>query len=208
MKKYSGILERVRQIEYKYGISYAKPDGSLYKTLKVLYLLIGIYTLFINAVFMLSCYINMQKENMNVKSIRGIFITVLVLTVLLILGYVLNHFKQYLLGAIASIASIVSCAVVFGKELFDSTGFLGMNNIYYWRHFIPLFLMFVFMICLTVIALRAQIKTNTLYKKVVANLYASYSIENGSENEISEEVWEEFLKNYNPHSYKAQFKKD
>jgi peptidoglycan/xylan/chitin deacetylase (PgdA/CDA1 family) len=32
---------------------------------------------------------------MNVKSIRGIFITVLVLTVLLILGYVLNHFKQY-----------------------------------------------------------------------------------------------------------------
>lgn len=40
MKKFDGVLKRVRMLEEKNGISYAKPEGKLYKTLKVLYILV------------------------------------------------------------------------------------------------------------------------------------------------------------------------
>ena len=40
MKKYEGVLKRVREIEFKRGITYAKTDGKLYKGSKVLFILI------------------------------------------------------------------------------------------------------------------------------------------------------------------------
>ena len=39
MKLQQNILNRVRQVEEKRGIVYAKTDGKLYKTLKVFYII-------------------------------------------------------------------------------------------------------------------------------------------------------------------------
>ena len=49
------VLKRVRQVEEKNGIIYAKTDGRLYKTLKVLYTVVFAYTLAVNLLFVLSC---------------------------------------------------------------------------------------------------------------------------------------------------------
>ena len=58
--------------------------------------------------------------------------------------------------------------------------------------------MIIFIVWMTVIALREKIKLDRQYKKVVENLFAMYSqkIEDGSE--ITEEQWENFLKEYDP----------
>ena len=37
MKKYPGVLKRVREIEAKRGISYIKPEDKLYKGIKIIY---------------------------------------------------------------------------------------------------------------------------------------------------------------------------
>ena len=55
----------------------------------------------------------------------------------------------------------------------------------------------------TVIALRARLKTEKLYKKVTDNLYEIY---HSSGNNITDGEWEEFLKNFDPTDYKRLFK--
>ena len=66
-------------------------------------------------------------------------------------------------------------------------------------------------LCLSVlvcgfIALRANFKFKKTYEKVVNNLYNDYKIDLGSGEDIPEDKWEEFLENYDPYNYTAQFK--
>ena len=51
MKMQESVLKRVRMIEEKHGITYAKTDGKLYKALRVSYTLLFIYTMGINLLF-------------------------------------------------------------------------------------------------------------------------------------------------------------
>lgn len=206
MKKYEGVLKRVRDVEKKNGIVYAKPDGKLYITLKVLYSILGVWTFFMNLFYVLG-FLLMYSGTDEMKTVANSLITVSVCTGVLILGYVLNCCKLYLAGGIVSVAPSVFLIVVFGHLLEDSLGFMGFKISFYWRHLGPLVLMILFIVIMTVIAVRANIKLDRQYKRVTENLFNMYNIDPESGNELTEEQWDEFLKNYDPNEYRKQFKK-
>ncbi len=203
MKKYDGVLQRVRIVEEKYGIKYAKTDGRLYKSLKLIYSIIGAWTFFMNLFFVLG-FLLMYSGTENFASVKNSIITVSVCTGVMVIGYALNCFKLYLAGGILSVVPTVFLIPLFGGILEDSLGFLGFKLSFYWRHLGPLVAMVILMVWLTVIALRAKIKTDRQYKKVTENLFNRYNF--GVEGqEMTEEQWDEFLSTYNPLEYKGQF---
>lgn len=202
MKMQESVLRRVRMVEEKNGIKYAKTDGKLYKTLRVLYSLVFIYTVGINLLFisgMLLVYGGTEK----IANVLNSLISVCVCTALIIAGYVLSFFKFKLAAGILSVISEIILIPVFGSVMQDSLGVLGFTASFYWRHLIPLTLLIILMTAATVIALRARLKTEKLYKKVTDNLYEIY---HSSGNNITDGEWEDFLKNFDPTDYKRLFK--
>lgn len=192
MKKYSGVLKRVREIEEKRGIEYARTSGKLYKGLKVVHILSASWALLMNLFFLLSLWINFAGEE-KMAQLEGLVLTVAVCSLGLILGFVLTCFKINIAGAVSSLASSVMLIVTYGREMSDVLGFWGFKPSFYWRHLIPLVLAAITIIWMVIIAVRERINTNKLYKKVSEGLYEEFK--KNSEN--TDDEWEEFLKNYN-----------
>lgn len=204
MKKYDGVLKRVREVERKNGIIYAKPDGKLYITLKVIYSIVGLWSFFMNLFYVLG-FLLMYSGTDNMKNVSNSLITVSICTAVLIAGYALNCCKLYLAGGILSVLSAIMLIPTFARPLEDSLGYFGYKASFYWRHFAPLVIMIALITWLTVLAVRAKVKTERQYKRVSENLYNMYNC-NIAEGEISEEAWNSFLESYDPHNYKKQFR--
>lgn len=202
MKMQESVLRRVRAVEEKNGIKYAKTDGKLYKTLRVFYAIVFAYTMVINLLY-ISGMALVYGGTDDFKNVANSLISVCVCTALIIAGFVLSFFRFKLVAGIISIVSEIFLIPVFGLVLRDSLGFMGFKVSFFWRHFIPLALLAILMTATTVIAVRAKIKTEKQYKKVTDNLYNLYK---KSGADISDEQWEEFLKNYDPTDYKKLFK--
>lgn len=203
-------MNRVDQIEEKYGIKYAKPTGKLFVGLRVFYTLAWIYTLGINllcfAGYMLHLSIN--RQNIDVQSVHNGLWLIGICTGLLIVGFVLMCTRLKWLGLGISIPPVPFLAVYFAQELKDDFGFMGLKAGYYWKHFAPLVLMFILLAWMLIIYVRYVYKKNAQYKRVTENLYNTYhSAIDDETSEISEEQWEHFLKNYDPRvrDYKKQF---
>lgn len=196
------VLRRVRTVEEKNGIKYAKTDGKLYKTLRVFYAIVFAYTMAINLLY-ISGMALVYGGTEDFKNVVNSLISVCVCTALIIGGFVLSFFRFKLVAGIISIVSEIFLIPVFGLVLRDSLGFMGFKVSFFWRHLIPLVLLVILMTATTVIAVRAKFKTEKQYKKVTDNLYSLYK-QSGAD--ISDEQWEEFLKNYDPTDYKKLFK--
>ena len=192
------ILMRVREIERKNGINYAKIDGALFSGIKVLYILICFYTLIINFLSAAGLSITNHTEH-NADSIKSLIITIIVASILLIAGLVIIKFREKIWANITFVSinllSSIYLLLTFGKELKDGIGFLGYNLSFYWRHAIPLTLIAILSIWLFIIALRDILKTQKEYKKVVETIYQQY-LATAPEGQTSEELWQEYLKNY------------
>lgn len=202
MKMQESVLRRVRMIEEKNGIKYAKTDGKLYKTLRVLYIITFAYTMAINLLFIAGMLLVYGGTD-NFKNVANSLISVCICTAVIIAGFVLSFFRFKFAAGVMSIAPEIFLIPVFGAVMKDDLGFMGFTASFFWRHFAPLALLIILMTATTVIAVRARIKTEKQYKKVTENLYKLYQSTGG---DISDDQWEEFLKEYDPTDYKKLFK--
>lgn len=202
MKMQESVLRRVRMIEEKNGIKYAKTDGKLYKTLRVLYIITFAYTMAINLLFIAGMLLVYGGTD-NFKNVANSLISVCICTAVIIAGFVLSFFRFKFAAGVMSIAPEIFLIPVFGAVMKDDLGFMGFTASFFWRHFAPLALLVILMTATTVIAVRARIKTEKQYKKVTENLYKLYQSTGG---DISDDQWEEFLKEYDPSDYKKLFK--
>ena len=202
MKMQESVLMRVRMIEEKNGIKYAKTDGKLYKTLRVLYIITFAYTMAINLLFIAGMLLVYGGTD-NFKNVANRRISVFICTAVIIAGFVLSFFRFKFAAGVMSIAPEIFLIPVFGAVMKDDLGFMGFTASFFWRHFAPLALLVILMTATTVIAVRARIKTEKQYKKVTENLYKLYQSTGG---DISDDQWEEFLKEYDPTDYKKLFK--
>ncbi len=196
MKKYSGVLKKLREVEEKRGISYARTDGKLYKGIKIVHIIAAVWALIMNSLFMISIWLNFAGTE-KMAQLSNLMITVAVCSVLLLAGLILNCLKINIIGAVLSVVDGVILILTFGRQLEDVLGFWGFKPVFYWRHLIPLLLVIITAVWLAVIALREKIKTDKLYKKVLAGLYDNFRHKEDI-TEVGDEEWEEFLKNYNP----------
>lgn len=131
-------------------------------------------------------------------------LSVSVCSVLIIAGLVFSNLKFYLTAGLMSVLPSVFLMPVYAVLLReDFEGILGLKYSFYYKHAVPLFLMVIFMVWLTVIAKRAEIKTDRMYKKVTENLFSMYTVAEGDAENLSEEQWAEFLETYNPDDYKS-----
>ena len=194
MKK--NVLDRVRILEEKKGIRYAKKGGPAYSRLRILYTLIGIYTLIIHLLFLLGLWLQYKDFPDQFSGFTGPIIATVICTAAIIAGYVLPRFQWDLIACLISIIPEGVLIVLFGQmmEVEVKTGFLNHKPPYYWRHLAPLALLILFMVIMTVIALREKRILKKQYKQVLETLYAAYREEKGES--FSEENWQEFLNSY------------
>ncbi len=234
MKMYDGVLQRVRQIEEKNGIYYAKTDGALYKTVSVFLIIALIYTLGINLLCVAGSalkisslysgtvatidgksyneveyweYQGLDAKEMEANILNGnraLMLNAGICAVLLILGFVFNRVRLYIAGGIITVSASVYSIFYFMHNLTDSGGVVGLSAKFYWRHLIPLLIIIIAITWLTVLAVRAKVKLGRQYKKVTENLFNMYNVELKSGEFLSDEQWDEFLKVYDP---KTDYKK-
>ena len=208
MKMYESVLTRVRTVEQKNGINYAKTDGILYKTLRVIYSVIFFYTVIINLLFIAGMFL-VRYGTDNFKSVTNLLVSVCVCTGVMLAGYVMSFFKFKLTAGIISVLPEILLIPLFGSAMKDTLGLFGFKYSFYWRHLAPLLLLVILTVILTVIAVRARVKTEKQYKKVTENLYKLYNVTVGNESDgITDEQWEIFLQTYDPTDYKKLFKQN
>lgn len=227
MKMYDGVLARVRQVEEKAGIHYMDTSDMPYKVLKFFLILAIIFTVGVNLILIIGFGMDAyeidhseymrdgksytlyevweldgkdaaQLKSERMKQDMGIIINCSAVTVLIIAGAVLNKFKLYIVGGVACIAPAVYSIFYFKNILTDSNGMVGINAKYYWCHLTPLAIIILCILCMTVIAVRADFKLKSSYKKVTENLFKKYCESLPEGNTVNDSKWEEYLKNYVP----------
>ncbi|MEE1074464.1 MAG: hypothetical protein U0K93_03180 [Acutalibacteraceae bacterium] len=227
MKMYDGVLARVRQVEEKAGIHYMDTSDMPYKVLKFFLVLAIIFTVGVNLILIIgfgmdayeidhSEYVRdgksytlyevweldgkdaAQLKSERMKHDMGIIINCSAVTVLIITGAVLNKFKLYIAGGMVCIAPAVYAIFYFKNILTDSNGMVGINAKYYWCHLLPLAIIILCILCMTVIAVRADFKLKNRYKKVTENLFKKYCESLPEGKTVNDSEWEEYLKNYLP----------
>lgn len=207
MRDYSNVLKRIDNIEYLWGINYLKPDGTFCFILKILYAIIGVYTLCINLFYVIGVLLT-NTSHRNLNFVQAYLIATTVASILLIGSFFIMRFNKKLWTVITScVVNLVSCftlIITFAVQLEDVLGFGGYKTGFYWRHFIPLCLMIILTVVLTFIALRAifiRKKSCETVCEMVQKIYG-FSLE---DNDLTLEQWQEFIKNNNPKNYKKQF---
>ena len=205
MKKYESILKRVRFAEEKYGIRYAKPDGKLCGSLRTVYLLLFIYHSVMTLLFLAGILLlNAGTEHWG--DYAPFFWAVCGAQAIAIGGLILQYTPLKLWGCAVSVIPTVGMILIFGHLLADNLGWLGIKVSFYWRHFAPLAVMILLLVWMIVLIVRATVKTDRQYKRIVENLYAQYHIGvTEDDTAVSEEQWETFLATYDPRKGKEPF---
>lgn len=202
MKYYDGVLERVRKIEEKNAIIYARPDGILYKWVKIIYIVAWAYGIFNIAAYLLGIVFSYSEH---LKDFAGDIIPAAICLVLFVAGLVVLLKKQYIVGAALNIVPATVAIFFFRVRLMDDLSVDTVFAKYYWRHLAPM-LIIIFLVCwMAIIAVRARVKTKNQYIRVTENLYNLYKVNVAEGHEISAEQWDEFLKRYDPTDYRPQF---
>lgn len=195
MKKYYSILSRVSFIERKYGINYAKPDGKLFKTLNIFNILVFAYYTGVNLLLIMGMWLRYSDVKIPADA-KNFLYTVIICSSVSLLGFILTECKLYTAGTVISFLPLAPLFITYAREMSDSLGFLGYKPSFYYRHAIPIILLAALNIFMFVITLRAQIKQNKLYKKILDGIYTQYHSHDGAA--LTDEEWESIIENYDP----------
>ena len=203
MKYIKNIVDRVHAAEKRAAVIYAKTDGKLYKWLKFLYIVSACFTALMGFFYCISRYFKISellRLNINIDSFADIravkqsIITVLICSAVWIICAVIIKWKQEIISLLLLTASgTVACATLINASKNTAEFNAGINTAFWWRHFVPLLLSLFFIVWMLCIKLRQQYRLKIAYNNMINRIYETYR-----RDDISEEEWEEFLKNYDP----------
>jgi len=207
MKYYEGVLKKVRLLEEKNGIFYARVDGKVYKGMRTVLIAVSLYSLWFNGIAaFFGAYVSM--DNLALKGYKSEAVSITVCVPILFLGILLVLLKKHIVGAVITcvpaIVMLLACRVLAKAEN-PGMAIDGIDPAYYWKHFVPLVAIIITVLWLAGIYIRERLKTRASYIRVTENLYNLYKVNVGKGEEITEEQWEVFLEKYDPFNYKQQF---
>lgn len=200
MKMNETILAQVRKSEYKYNYTYAKKDGSLYKGLRTAFIIAFVFAAIFALFVALQPWVNDGVKYESANTIPTIY----AFLISGVLAVVFVAFKISVATAVLSVPTSIFVLLEFAKLLPDPNGILGLNLKFYWAHLIPVLVVVFCAVFMLVIELRANRILKQNYVKISNRIYEEYSLK--AEN-LSEEEWEEFLKNYDPRPSKKTKRK-
>ena len=159
MKMYDNVLEKVRAYENKKNIVYATVESPSYRRIKILYFLAIIFTLGVNLMLTYGHYFFDT-----IKFEKNIICTILISSGLMIVGTVVLHFKKHLwthfLALISNVFSAIGLVLFLSKISGVFVDALGeLTGKFYYSVLAPLCILFICTLALTVIALRAHLRT-------------------------------------------------
>ena len=205
MKKHDGIAKRARQLMEKHGVEYAAADGALFTNLRIILLVVYIYKLLMNLIYIFGAFYNRNASGYVIKA--GVMTAVCISTAVMVAGGVMIFSKKLLYkfaGIIGMFLSLPVQLTAFSGIMRSSDGIRGQ---FFSMHFVPAVIMAAVLVWMLVIIIRAEHIENKYYKKVLDNLYAEHHeqiVSDGDKN-VSDEDWGNFLENYDPSGYKKQF---
>ena len=188
------ILNRVKEREQKLGVYYAKKDGKGYKICKWLYILAFAFTMVINALYIIGILlIKSELPSNSTMSMNG-FITVSILTAVMILMLILlrfnaNHIIAGVFGGGNAITS-VCLIIVFGQMLGNT--YVNLPAKFYLVHLLPLSIILLCSLAMALIVINSYLKTKKSYNLVLEVLFHEY---NALPDENKPE-WEDFINSY------------
>lgn len=203
MKYIENIAYLVRNAEKRAAINYAKPDGLLYKSIKILYIISAVISFIMSAFFVIGRMIKISEikelavetaNNSDITAAKNSALSVGILSVLFIAAIVILKFKAEIISAALTLISGTASIFILmnvSKNTLEYNS--GINASFWFRHFIPIVLSVIFICWLTAIKIRSNIKFNTAYTNMVNRIYKDYNKDN-----LTEEEWAEFLENYDP----------
>ncbi len=202
MKYYDGVMQRVKKIEEKNGIFYARPGGKLYNAFKWVYILTFIYGAFNALAFILGISIRYKDF---LSDFLVDLLTPGISLLLMLIGLILLLTKVHIVGTVLNCVPATMMIFFFRDRLIDEMTIDGVYPKFYWRHLAPMVLVILCALGMCIIAVRAAVKTKNLYTRVTENLYNLYKVNVSDGEDVSEEQWDEFLQRYDPFNYKSQF---
>ncbi len=203
MKMHKGVLERVKMLERKNGIRYLDTDSTVYKVFKIVLIVVFIYAMLVNLLYSVSMLLNSEEL---AETFYRYILTPVICSVLMLLGLIFEVKKFHITGGILSVIPATVLAIFF-KTISYGVEANSLQARYYWRHLAPMVLIVVSASVMSIIGVGAKTKLQKMYNKVTKNIYETYKVNLTSGGEISSEQWEEFLENFDPADYQAQFLK-
>lgn len=186
MKKNPPMVERVKKYQNKRGIQYATAEGTLYKALKVLYIIAFAANVLFNSFYILVRLVSLGSDSTGDSDISGL-IQISVFTAALIAGLVLTviHRTRWV-GRFISMAALLASAVALAVITSGSGSAQDINEMmignielhlplyFYLRHGLPALAGLILLVWMTLIDVLARVRYNRLYKRLEAELYAQY----------------------------------
>lgn len=192
MKMYDAVLQKAKSYEEKNGIYYTTTNGKMFKFLTIFACVPFLYMLLMNLVYLGSvALIYLAKDN--TKNATSSFFIVLILSLALIVGAVLFLKKFRITGVLIELVSLPLLLIAFGYYLKEPVVF-SFKAAFYYRHFVPILLLFILLIIMLVITVKERIRIKQSYDRVYQNIYKEYQSLNP--DSLNDEDWEEFIKNY------------
>lgn len=213
MKYVENIKRRVRAAENRAAIIYAQTDGKLYKWLKRLYvfcMVISVITSLLYVSGRASRLYEIERLNLEIMSdtainaVKQSIITVSICTAVFLIAMVLIKFKAEIVSLVLTLgAGIVSGADLIAASTGTAQFNQGINDNFWYRHFIPFILALFFIVWMVIVKYRAHFKFKRAYTNMVNRIYSQYHAE-----DLSEEEWESFLADYDPRAEEEKLRRE
>ncbi len=202
MNGYSGIIKRVEQYEKKCEIRYAKSNGGLFKALAVICAIFTAYMLFVNTIACISFLMRAGVVGEYNYFGKSEIIFMLVSNILPLICIILNFLKNNAVKSASLIVLLIQSTYVFIRFCFisnDGLSTFGFKAYFYWRHLLPFAIALLCCIWMLIIILRQEVRLRRRYRKILNDLYVAYKNKGIDKSiEPSDELWEEFIENYDP----------
>ncbi len=210
MKYNQSVLSKTRQALFKSGVHYASVDESLYKTLKIGYVIFFLWAFFINTAHVLSYILKISGngehyiiDDVSLSDMKNSIIFTVLFTLLFIVAYVFSILNKHILF---TAISNISCFVMFFhfKNIY-ALNLLneGIKSSFYTRHVIPLAALFLIGSIMGYIAIKQSVIEKKAYIKFVDGLYEQFkqrqiklSEEAGKDKafvNLTEQEWKDYI---------------
>ena len=213
MKYNENVLSKTRQALFKSGVHYASTDESLYKTLKIIYLIFFVWAFFINLTHIASYILKIDGngghyiiEDSILADMKNSIIFTVIFTLCLLATYIfavmLKHIASVSLGVVSCVLMIFHFKNIYADSLLTN----GIKSSFYTRHLIPLIALLALAVWMGYIGIKQNVIEKRAYTKFVDGLYEQYKQRQARLSEdingqtafvsLSDEEWKNYINEF------------
>lgn len=194
MKHYKSVYKKAAEINYKRGITTVDEESSLYRTLKVLYILSFVWFVLFQGLYLISnitVYLGYPASIQNINI--PLFITSAIVLPVMITALVFTKYKMQMIPFFLTLAGGIT-QIVFVNQVDELKLQTVEHSIiatkYFWRHHAPIILMIIFALGMLIIGITRRRYEKGDYQGALSAMFTAFSEENPT---ASDNDWTAYL---------------